>query len=395
MFAGTLLAGAAKQELFIERQIIVPSDYPTDTDFGRSVDISSDGNTLLVGAPFIDTARGAAYVFVRSGNTWTQQAKLVGSLRFNFDYFGYYSAISGDGNTVVIGVYGRSNNSGRAYIFTRSGTSWSEQALLSASDYSDFDSFGSAVDISFNGDRVVIGAPNALVNSRGQAYVFDRSGTTWSETKILNHPTLSTDYLYFGQSVSISDNGDTIAIGAYGANSSGDVSIFYDYGYDIIPFDSFTSSDIAFADDFGIRVSLSSDGNSLVVGAPREDTSPTQNNGAAYVFEYSSGWSQQAKLMPSDAESQQFQGNFGKAVKISPDGKKIIVGAPISNNSTGKAYFFAKSGATWKQSQIITGSNSANNDMFGDSVTISSSDIVVVGSTNANTSGSSYVYNLV
>ena len=166
-----------------EQQKLTASDGAGNDRFGISVAIS--GDTVVAGA-YQDSdagnSSGSAYVFTRSGGAWTKQQKLTASDGAAADFFGFSVAISGD--TVVAGAYQDSdagNSSGSAYVFTRSGGAWTEQQNLTASDAAAFDNFGYSVAIS--GDSVVAGARNDedKGSNSGSAYVFTRSGGAWSE----------------------------------------------------------------------------------------------------------------------------------------------------------------------------------------------------------------------
>jgi virulence-associated protein VapD len=162
-----------------EQAKLVASDGAANDYFGYSVSISADGAYAVIGAYRTNSIQGSAYIFVRSGTSWTQQAKLVASDGATNDQFGYSVDISGDGAYAVIGAYtdatGANNNQGSAYIFVRSGTSWTQQANLVASDGVASDYFGCSVSISADGAYAVIGAyaDNVGANSdQGSAYIF-------------------------------------------------------------------------------------------------------------------------------------------------------------------------------------------------------------------------------
>jgi len=208
--------------IWTEEAKLTASDAEASDGFGESVFI--DGDTVVVGAGGNDDAgssSGSTYVFVRSGTTWTQQAKLTASDAEAFDIFGRSVCVSGD--TVLVGAFGDDdlvlgNESGSAYVFVRSGTTWSQQAKLTASDGAAGDFFGLSVSIS--GDLVVIGAEedDNIGSSSGSAYIFVRSGTTWSQqAKLTATDAASGDF--FGHSVSIS--GDTPIIGALQDDDAG------------------------------------------------------------------------------------------------------------------------------------------------------------------------------
>ena len=183
---------------------LVASDAQASDAFGWSVDI--DGDTLVIGAWYEDAGgsnAGAAYVFTRSGTSWSQQAKLVASDAQASDEFGNSIAISGD--TVVVGAYIEdtgATSAGAAYVFTRSGTSWSQQAKIVAANAGENDNFGISVDI--DGDNVIVGAikEDTKAADGGAVYVFTRSGTTWSQQKLLTASDVPA-YKRFGHAVAI------------------------------------------------------------------------------------------------------------------------------------------------------------------------------------------------
>jgi len=180
--------------------------------------VAISGDTVVVGANYVDIGgnlnQGSAYVFVRNGATWTQQEKLTAADGTGNDDFGFSVAISHD--TVVVGAInddvGGGFGQGSAYVFVRSGTTWSQQEKLTAGDGVTFDSFGFSVAIS--GDTVVVGSWFDDIGGefdQGSAYVFVRSGGTWSQQQKLTATDGDSDD-HFGVSVGIS--GDTVVIGA-------------------------------------------------------------------------------------------------------------------------------------------------------------------------------------
>jgi hypothetical protein len=168
--------------VFTQQAKLTASDGAAGDSFGSSVALS--GDTALVGAPYDDvganTDQGSAYVFVRSGATWSQQAKLIASDGAAYDYLGASVALSGD--TALVGAHwneiGANFDQGSAYVFVRSGTTWSQQAELTAADGTTWDSFGHSVALS--GDTALVGA-NWDDTCQGSAYAFVRSGATWNQ----------------------------------------------------------------------------------------------------------------------------------------------------------------------------------------------------------------------
>jgi hypothetical protein len=368
---GTLGAPAAAGGAVQQAKLTASDSAPGD-GLGDSVAIS--GSTAVVGASFENSQTGAAYVFVRSGTAWSQQAKLTASDGVSFDRFGASVAISGA--TVVVGADGQNNQTGAAYVFVRSGTTWSQQAKLTASDGDTFDDFGYSVAI--YGATVVVGTPseNAFV---GAAYVFVHSGTAWHQQAKLTPSDGKRGS--FGNSVAIS--GSTVVVGAEDKNfNTGAAYVFVRSGTAWHQQARLTASDAAQRSDFGYSVAVS--GPAVVVGANHLSGSGI---GAAYVFVRSgTAWSQQAKLTAPGPATFDL---FGDSVAIV--GSTAVVGAP-GQLSPGAAYVFVRSGTAWSQQAKLTASDGASRDFFGGSVAIVKSTAVVGAPNNNSATGAAYVY---
>jgi hypothetical protein len=348
--------------------------------FGRSIAIS--GDTIVVGANNEDSnatgvngdqsnnsalASGAAYVFVRNGTTWSQQAYLKASNTGANDFFGSRVAISGD--TIVVaadseasnatGVNGNQSDnsairSGAVYVFVRTGTTWSQQAYLKASNTGADDFFGSSLAIS--GDTVVVGAygedsnavgingdqsnNSALVS--GAAYVFVRSGTTWTQEAYLKASNAEAGDA-FGASVAIS--GDTIVIGAGSEDSS-----------------------------------------AAGVNGNQADNSAA-SAGAAFVFvRDGTNWNQQAYIKASNTGVSDFfsgvavSGDTLVVAAHSEDSDATGVNGNQNDNSSadsGAAYVFRRNGTIWTQQSYLKASNTGASDQFGYAAAISGNTIVI------------------
>jgi hypothetical protein len=276
---------------------LVASDMAASDQLGISVTISSDGNTVAAGAHTDDNSgglnAGSVYIFTRSGSTWSQQTRLQASDAAANDNFGNPVAISSDGNTLVIGAaFGDTTvaDTGAAYVFTRSGSTWSQQAKLVASDAAASDLFGTSVTISSDGNTVAVGATSddtAAGADTGSAYVFTRSGSTWSQqAKLVASDAVTFDA--FGVAVALSGDGNVLAVGAQADDTAGsNVGAVYMYtrnGSTWTPRSQLFASDPGFLDFFGCSVSLSNGGDWLVVGARGDDNAAGGDVGAAYVF---------------------------------------------------------------------------------------------------------------
>ena len=391
-----------------EQAKIMASDKEASDNFGYSVSISGDGNTAIVGARLEDTGgndAGAAYIFTRSGSTWTEQQKIQASDPQEDDWFGFSVSISGDGNTVIVGSRLEDTgggDAGAAYIFTRSGSTWTEQQKIQSSDKQAGDNFGYSVSISGDGNTAIVGAHDEDTggNDAGAAYIFTRSGSTWTEQqKIQASDKEISDF--FGHSVSISGDGNTVIVGAIyedtGAGNAGAAYIFTRSGSTWTEQQKIQASDKQANDYFGQSVSISGDGNTVIVGADREDTGGT-DAGAAYIFTRSgSTWTEQQKIQSSDIETGD---HFGYSVSISSDGSTAIVGARLEDtgaSNAGSAYIFTRSGSTWTEQQKIQASDKEASDIFGFSVSISSDgNTAIVGAyaedTGASNAGAAYIF---
>jgi hypothetical protein len=399
---------------YTEIQKLLASDPSSSESFGNAVSISGDGKTMVVGASYEDTApndnNGAVYVFTRSGASWVEQAKLLASDAEYDENFGWSVDISEDGNTIIVGSLNTALASGSAYIFTRSGTTWSKQAKLLASDATIYENFGSSVSISGNGNTVVVGASNedtAPDSDNGAAYIFTRLGSTWTEqSKLLASDIASYDY--FGNSVAISADGSTVFVQASSESTApnvyhGAVYVFTNSGSSWTEQSKLLASDTTDYQAFGNSISASQEGNTVVIGSMFKTTTPNDVNGAVYVFTRSgTTWTEQSKLLASDAES--YQG-FGTSVSISADGNTIVVGAAGEstdpNSSNGAVYIFTRSGTAWTEQAKLLSSNPNNYDFLGTSVSISSGGTTIVVSAlegprdvPISGSGSAYVFNL-
>jgi hypothetical protein len=292
---GAVYVFTRSDSTWTQQQKLLASDRASNESFGYSVSLSADGNTALIGAYLEDTSpntdNGAAYVFTRSGSTWTEQQKLLASDATGFYQFGFTVDLSSNGDTAIVGAMDAISENGAAYVFTRSGSTWTEQQKLLSSDLESGDRFGQNVSISSDGNTAIIGSafedtsPNL---NNGAAYVFTRSGGTWTQQqKLLSSDGTGNDY--FGASVALSSDGNTALIGAYLETTSpnsfnGAAYVFTRSGSTWTQQQKLLASDRASSDNFGISVALSADGNTALIGAYLEDTSPNSNNGAAYIY---------------------------------------------------------------------------------------------------------------
>ena len=216
---------------WIEESILVTSDGRDYDNFGYSLSMTGDGTRLAIGSRFQDGSSivniGAVYIFSRLGDEWAEEAKITASDKALFDMFGYSVDITSDGSRVVIGAYlaedGVITDAGIVYVFTRNGVEWTQEARLTSGKRKKKDRLGCSVSIDDNGKRIVAGAYLADINEAvdsGAAYIFLRTHDTWTLSNELV-PVDSSANSQFGWSVAISGDGDNIHIGSIKANSLG------------------------------------------------------------------------------------------------------------------------------------------------------------------------------
>jgi hypothetical protein len=371
---------------------LVASDGVEGDAFGWGVAI--DGDTAIVGAYADDTASGAdsgsAYVYVRQGGVWIEQAQLFGSDMSPGDGFGIAVAVYGD--TAIVGAYldnlpdGGGDDGGSAYVFVRSDGVWTEQAHLFAPDAAAGDLFGAAVALS--GDTAAIGAP--IDDSQtGAAWVFVRTGAGWAPQARLRASDREA-FDAFGNAVAIS--GDTVIVGTWLDDTEvfdqGSAYVFTRSGSTWSEQQHLLASDGDFGDWFGNAVAIA--GDTALVGAWLDDTAAGENAGSAYVFVRSDGvWSEQAHLVPSDGAPLDF---FGNAVALA--GRTAVVGGYLDDSPNavdrGSAYVFMRSGGAWQERARLFAPRGRTEDYYGSGIAATRSadgTHVIVGAFGDDTAG--------
>ena len=401
-------AGAAyvyfrKQTGWVLQSKLIPSDGEAEDLFGFSV--AMDGDTVIIGShrsnvPGADA--GSAYIFVRRGSDWIQQARLIADDANEFEWFGYAVAISGD--TAIVGAI-RSNttgkDSGAAYIFVRNSDLWLQQAKLVGDNTESRDNFGFSVAVS--GDIVVIGSPNNT--STGSAYIFEREGAEWvqrrNRVRLRMFPydprgkgLIQSAASGFGHSVAIT--GKKIIIGSQstriGTEAVGTAYIFVpDEGTFWKQSEQLVASNGKRDDKFGAAVDIGED--NLIVGAPSHSVGGP-DSGVSYIFAlHENGWTQRGILVDDDTA---IDDRFGSAVSIS--GNTAIVGAQENDDAgsnAGAAYVFERQGTNWALQAKLSPNTSTPGDLFGCAVSISG-DIALIGACgnddNGPSAGAAYIF---
>jgi hypothetical protein len=343
--------------------------------FGWSVALSSDGNTALIGEPQANLGAGAAWVFTRSGSTWTQQGgKLTGGGETGGARFGTSVALSSDGNTALIGGPEDNSSTGAAWAFTRSGSTWAQQGgkLTATSGEIGGGLLGFSASLSADGNTALIGGPGDSANV-GAAWVFTRSGSIWAQQgeKLTAKSGEESGKAEFGWSAALSSEGTAALIGGPFDNSSvGAAWAFMRSGVTWIQQGeklTAKSGEESGKAEFGMSAAVSGDGGIFLIGGP-EDNSRT---GAAWVFARSGSiWTQQGSKLLGGEESG--SGEFGQNVALASDGSTALIGGTGDNSSVGAGWAFTRSGSTFAQEGTkLTGGGETGSADFGGSAALS------------------------
>lgn len=378
---------------------VTASDGEPGDDFGNSVAVS--GTYAVVGARYDkignNNVQGSAYVFKKENGVWIQQAKLMASDGASEDYFGSEVAI--DGDYIVIGAPGKFVNgmesAGGAYVYFRNGEQWTEQAILHASDPDGGDHFGEAVAIS--NDYLIVGSPYNDVASqpdRGNAYIFSRSGTTWTQQAIISPPFgLPGDNI--GKSVDI--DGSKVLIGAPGDdnNSQLNAGCAYMYKrvanqwygeYQFLPETSQANS------SFGSSVAM--DDTTAVIGWPYFDYIGYSNLGSVSVYFYNgTTWYLHDNINPLEEHDGL---TFGFSVDISHG--TIIVGVPYqqigSSYGQGKSWVYRQHGSQWRIIRPIVDDHGQPFEYFGYDLSIDGHEVILGSYRKNDNTGKVFFVNL-
>jgi FG-GAP repeat/IPT/TIG domain len=348
---------------------LTPPDPAYGINFGGSVSISSNGSTILVGAAGQsqpgqpECASGEAYVYDKTGNTWSESAGLYIPPSENMgndctNGFGSSLSLSSAGTTALIGAYYSDEDnvtaSGAAYIFTGSGSSWSQQATMTASDIGTGDCFGISVALAADGTTAIIGANGEATDSfPGAAYIFSGSGSSWTQKKELTVTSESTNE-EFGSSVGISAAGTTAAVGAAVEGNDGDGAAY------VFTVSGSTWSNAQLiepsptgTDEFGWAFAFNSSGSTVFVGTPQyvDRADGVTNVGAVFAYTGSgTSWAEEAIFSSNEAQGVDNDGAGGLGISVSStsDGSTVLASSPDGwgDKSTNGFVFSFSSGGT-------------------------------------------------
>jgi hypothetical protein len=379
--------------LFQQGNKLVGTDNIGNAQQGNAVSVSADGNTAIVGGSFDNSQQGAAWIYTRIGNTWTQQGnKLIGTGNIGAARQGTSVSISADGNTAMMGGILDNTNKGAVWIFTRTGNTWSQQGnKLVGTDAIGNAKQGQSVSISADGNTAIWGG-NDDNGQQGAVWVYTRTGNTWSQqgNKLVASGNVGAAQL--GWSVSLSADGNTFIVGGNTDNSQqGAAWVFTRSGNTWTQQgNKLVASDNVDAAVQGQSVSISADGNTAIVGGIYDNS----QIGAAWVYTRTGNtWTQQGSKLVGT-------GNMGitrqgYSVALSADGNTAMVGGNRDNSFQGAAWLYTRTGNTWTQlGSKIVGTDNTGAAYQGYSLSLSAdgSTAIMGGIQDNSNQGAAWVF---
>lgn len=389
----------------VHQQKITPKDGSADDQFGISTALNSDGTILAVGCVFDDETfsnSGSVYVYIRQGQQWILQQKLYASDPTSHKGFSYALAVSSDGSYILIGATGDNSNTGAVYVFLRNGNIWTQQTKLVASDGLLDDNFGHDVCLNADATIAMVAAPdrddNSLTNS-GAVYIFTRSGSTWTQQQKIYAP-LKAIGDRFGIGMSMNAAGDYALIASYARDDKGtDTGVVFGFSRSI---NTWTHKHTLYPnvsevdEGFGVSIALNAVGDFALIGGHKE---------TVYVFtRIGDTWTQRNKLYSTTSEAGE---TFGRGVSLTADAKLAAIGAPhntVNGLKTGSVYILTNQGETLVSEAyegLMYQTKFQPNDLttyslFGASIALNrSGNRLVIGSSTESTeitAGAAYIY---
>ncbi len=375
-----------------------------DAHYGSSVALSADGNTALVGAPGGKLSEGAAWLFRRVGSTWIQTGTKLAVPAADEPApceeepdeeepeecrFGSSVALSADGSTALLGDPRANLGEGAVWVFTRTGETWSQSTRIAPPEAVE-GRFGRGVALSASGQTALVGAPRV---GSGRAWVFTRTGSSWTPMGGAIAGGDEVGDATFGRSVALSGNGETALVGGPADDEGkGAAWAFERAGEQWLSDGSkLTGAGESGEGHFGAAVALSGDGGTAVVGAAEDH----EGRGGAWVFAQSgAGFAQQGPELTSGDEAEDL---FGYGVAISPDGNSLLIGAPHAGQARGAAWLYERTAANWTATKELVGAGEeAGRGHFGASVALDAAvgPLLVGGPTGPDREGAAWIFGL-
>lgn len=380
---------------------IIASDGAAYDDFGSAVSINDAGDLAVVGAPLANIGpnvnEGAVYTYVKTNGAWNQVDKLLSAGGVADLRFGSVVKLSPDGTMLFVSERTIPSGVANVRVYARSGAGWSQAQVLGLTGT---DLFGSSIDISRDQTTLAIGVQGhfATVSYQGAAAIYTKVGGVWTLQQLLVASDAAVND-YLGRSISLSGDGDTVAVGTAfrdGAGiNRGAVYVWTRtagvWGGQQIVTDPFGADN----DEAGTTVALTPDGSMLYVGAPGYST----DAGKVLAYFFSAGYNYGATILPSDFDAAS-GAHFGDALAVSSDGRLLAVGAPFDDyflaTDHGTAYVFSRHADLFFQRQKIVSDDILIGSNFGSSVQFDEhANALIVGRVESGAAagnGSAYIH---
>lgn len=359
---------------------LIAGDRAANDYFGRTLSISGDGTRAAVSSYLTDVGgtvdAGAVYVFLRTGSSWTQEAKITAADKATSDQFSV-NRLDATGARLVVGAINKTVSgtvsAGQVYVYSRSGTTWTQEAVIyPAADVANLKYFGTSIELDNDATRVIIGSDystESSVTNSGAVYIYSRSGTNWTQEAKLVASDISAN-ASFGRSVAITPDGTRCVVGSHrltvsSFSQAGAAYVFSRSGTAWTQEAKVTSNSPAANDFFGFSVSIDNTGTRIAVGAYQKTTSQTSQGGMAYIFSRSgTAWTQEAVVQAADNGT----AYFGFRVFIDKTGSYLYASSHVhaagSTLNAGAVYVFVRSGTTWTQINYFRCSTPGANAYF-------------------------------
>lgn len=339
-------------------------------NFGNSVFVTND--YVAIGAKYSDpgsvNAAGSVKIYLRSASTWSLQQTLNGTV--SAQQLGTNVVLNSSATYLIAGAFGETSNTGAAYIYTRSGSTWTQQQKLTAgSDAATQDYWGQTVAIDSDANWCAIGgvySNGGPASGTGAVHTFSRSGSTWTQQQRLTGAAGGDG---FGGVVKLSKDGIYLLVTSSshdtGGSNAGRASIYKRSGNSftleqhLVP----TSPTLAAGDQFGFAADLDENGTTAAIGALGSDDDFT-NQGSVYIFTRDgSTWTQQTQLRVSNSDGG--YGSFGSSLSLAATGNQLVGWDQYDNTAQGQIYIFERNNETWSRVRSIQSGDIQDGDYFG------------------------------
>lgn len=362
-------------------------------NFASDLSVSGNGKLILVCSPWAYLSKGAAYLYALIDGSWLQVKEFKNATGNLGDSLGKAGVLSSDGMTLALSATGMNANDGAVFIHKKLDGQWVQDTILNPPASATAEGFGTSLAISSDGSTLAVGSAYAdsANQNTGAVYIFTKTNGTWLlQQKIAPEDLLTNDL--FGQSVSLSADGNVLSVGApyQGTDPalSGGVYVFKRVGSAWTQETKVTASVPKASSLFGIKTAVSGDGLTILAA----ELGTIAHPGTVYVFNNVSGtWTLLSALTSTLSFNED---NFGATLVLNHLGTKAVIGCSSWETNKGSAFVFEKANGIWTQTQAIIETISTPGNKFGRSIAANDDvSLLVVGTLGSElVAGTVYVY---